>query len=221
MISWIQEISGLEASRNPHPQHYGWTRCSWRSFPAQMILWFHWLPTKHRWDLSTAIFGVWQGGVTGPWVRGMGGTGECGEQVTSSPALPLLLLEKPLKHNPNLQDNTRTRMGSSLSLWIQDFCHYSSFRAINLQEKYKDLQVFFSFMYKKVQNNFRLRAASSKSSKTLQRFHTMKDPHNSQPLNTTSENTNKRSIANSVGGSSHLLLVFKRDQNYFCLLFIF
>lgn len=62
-------------------------------------------------------------------------------------------------------------------LWvyrIQDFCHCSSFTTINLQEKYKDLQVFFSFLYKKVQNNSRLKAASPECSKTLQRFPGMK-----------------------------------------------
>lgn len=106
-------------------------------------------------------------GVTGPWVRGIWGTGDI----------------NPLKHNPNLQGNKSPRMGSSLSGCIQDFCYYSSFKAIDLQEKYKDLQVFFSFTYKKVQNHFRLKAGPQKSSKTLQRCHGMKQiPTSHSPI---------------------------------------
>lgn len=54
----LREIFGVQAFRNPHPQHYGWTRCSSRSFPTNMIPWFRGLHTKHKQDLSIDIFGV-------------------------------------------------------------------------------------------------------------------------------------------------------------------
>lgn len=106
------------------------------------------------------------------------GSGQCGGQGTSSPALPPAPGE-PLKHkitNTNVQDYKRTRMGSSLSVRIQDFCHYS-FTAKNPREKHKGLQLFFSFTYKKVQNHLGLKAVpppKKKSSNIFQRFHGVK-----------------------------------------------